>query len=104
MGTIMQDPKVAEEWFKMPVGLQISNIGSEVMRADRWKKRGNYKNMRSFYDAAIDFLRLSIKDPKNAGRKGEFNLCIDELADYFIGDNRWQTTSESLRKYYDAFL
>ena len=26
-------------WFSMPVGMQISNIGSEVNRAIRWKKK-----------------------------------------------------------------
>ena len=36
-------------------------------------------------DGAISFLILSIRDPKNAAGKNELNLCIDELADYFIG-------------------
>lgn len=104
MGSVRNDPEVIRKWQEMPIGLQISNIGSEVLRADRWKKRGSEKNMLSFYNAAIDFLRLSIKDPKNKARIGELNLCIDELADYFIGDNRWGTTSEILEKYYNAFL
>ena len=26
-------------WFAMPVGVQISNVGSEVHRAIRWKKK-----------------------------------------------------------------
>lgn len=104
MGKLMNDTEVMKEWFALPIELQISNIGSEVLRADRWKKRGNEKNMRSFYNAAIDFLKLSIRDPKNRGRIGELNLCIDELADYFIGDNRWGTTSSVLEKYYNAFL
>lgn len=104
MGKLMNDREVMKEWFAMPVELQISNIGSEVLRADKWKRRGNEKNMRSFYNAAIDFLKLSIRDPKNAARKGELNLCIDELADYFIGDNRWGTTSAVLESYYNQFL
>ena len=49
-------------------------------------------------------LRLSIIDPKNRAIAGELNLCIDELADYFIGKNSWQTTSETLKRYYNAFL
>ena len=46
----------------------------------------------------------SIIDPKNRAIAGELNLCIDELADYFIGKNSWQTTSETLKRYYNAFL
>lgn len=104
MDRLENDPQVLQEWFNMPIELQISNIGSKVLRADRWKKRGNYKNMRSFYNTAISFLRIAIKDPKNAARRNELELCVDELADYFIGENHWNTTSETLEKYYNAFL
>lgn len=33
----MNDKEVMKKWFAMPIELQISNIGSEVLRADRWK-------------------------------------------------------------------
>lgn len=104
MVALTKNPKVMEKWFSMTIQEQISNIGSEVLRADRWKQKGNRERMRAYYDAAISFLCLSIRDPKNAAGKNELNLCIDELADYFIGENRWGTTSETLRKYYNAFL
>ncbi len=104
MDTLIKNPDVIKKWFSMTIQEQISNIGSEVLRADRWKQKGNKERMRSYYDTAISFLCLSIKDPKNAAGKNELNLCIDELADYFIGDNIWGTTSEVLKKYYNAFL
>mgnify|MGYP006957495348 CR=1 FL=1 len=28
-------------WFAMSIGVQISNVGSEVHRAIRWKNRGD---------------------------------------------------------------
>ena len=104
MDTMINNPQIQEKWFSMTIGEQISNIGSEVIRADKWKARGDTKRMRGFYNAAIRFLRLSIIDPKNSAVVSELNLCIDELADYFIGDNIWQTSSETLRRYYNAFL
>lgn len=104
MGKLLRDEATREKWFSLSIGDQISNIGSEVLRADKWKKRGNYERMRSFYDAAIDFLMLSRYDPKNKKRISEFDLCIDELADYFIGENKWNTTSEKLERYYNSFL
>lgn len=104
MGKVLKDEQTRKEWFEMPIERQISNIGSEVLRADRQKKRGNERLMRSFYNAAIDFLVLSMHDPKNAGRRDELGLCIDELADYFMGNNRWGTTSETLERYYNQFL
>lgn len=104
MGNLLNDRHTREKWFTLSIGEQISNIGSEVLRADRWKQRGNQERMKSFYDAAVDFLLLSRLDPKNRARIGELDLCIDELADYFMGENKWNTTSETLEKYYNAFL
>ena len=33
-----------------------------------------------------------------------FSFCIEELKDYFLGDNTYGTTDEMLHKYYDAFI
>jgi len=88
----------------MPVSMQISNIGSEVSRAIKWKNKGNEKRKLGFCDKAIEFLKLSIEDPKNRNRIGEFRFCIEELSDYFKGENIYGTTDEKLHRYYDAFL
>lgn len=91
-------------WYDMPVTCQISNIGSEVNRAIRWKNKENSQRMIMFCEKAIEFLQLSISDPKNKHRIREFEFCIEELQDYFIGENIYETTDEMLTKYYDAFL
>ena len=80
----------------MPVGVQISNVGSEVHRAIRWKNRGDVQKK--------EFLELMKKDPKNRYRTGELDCCIDELQDYLMGENSYNTSEEQLIKYYDAFL
>ncbi|MDO4960606.1 MAG: hypothetical protein Q4E57_01940 [Eubacteriales bacterium] len=98
------DNSIVNKWYDMPVSVQISNIGSEVNRAISWKNKGNIDRQKSFCDKAISFLELSISDPKNKHRMGEFTSCIEELADYFKGENVYQTTDEVLIKYYDAFL
>ncbi len=91
-------------WFGMPVTRQISNIGSEVARALRWKKKGDDQKARSFCNKAIEFWLLTEEDPKNRHLVGEFNCAVEELRDYFLGENIYQTTEEMLTKYYDAFL
>ena len=98
------DKDIRITWFEMPVSMQISNIGSEVSRAISWKNKGNEKRKIGFCNKAIEFLELSIEDPKNNHRIGEFSFCIEELKDYFIGDNIYGTTDEMLHKYYDAFI
>ena len=98
------DKDLKATWFEMPVSMQISNIGSEVSRAINWKNKGNEKRKIGFCEKAIEFLQLSIEDPKNSHRIGEFSFCIEELKDYFLGDNIYKTTDEMLHKYYDAFI
>lgn len=91
-------------WFTMPVGIQLANVGSEVNRAIQWKKRGNEQRAVNFCNKAIEFLKLIKEDPKNEHRKRELDFCIEELKDYFLGENIWKTTDETLMKYYDAFI
>lgn len=91
-------------WYNMPVGLQLANVGSEVNRALSWKKRGNIQRTVSFCNKAIDFLEIMKTDEKNRNRIGELNFCIEELKDFFLGDNIYGTTDETLMKYYDAFI
>ena len=98
------DRELIDRWFAMPIEEQISNIGSEVNRAINWKNKGNEKRKIGFCQKAIEFLQLSLVDPKNIHRRGELSFCIVELQDYFWGDNIYSTTDEMLHKYYDAFI
>ena len=91
-------------WFEMPVGMQISNIGSEVNRALRWKNKNEPEKMMSFYQKAIELIRLTEEDPKNAHRKNELHFCEEELADYFLGENLYGTTPGMITKFYDSFI
>ena len=43
-------------------------------------------------------------DPKNQNRKGELGCCIDELEDYFMGENKYNTSEDQLIRYYDDFI
>ena len=91
-------------WFEMPVSMQISNIGSEVNRAIKYRDKGEFDKAARFCDKAIDLWLLTEQDPKNAHRTGEFDCAIEELKDYFLGSNDYGTTADMLKRYYDAFL
>ncbi|MCI8522403.1 MAG: hypothetical protein HFI62_04270 [Lachnospiraceae bacterium] len=88
----------------MGIGEQISNIGSEVNRAIKYKNRNEEDKKRRFYEKAVELLNLTCADPKNKFRLGELQFCIEELTDFFVGTNQYNTTDEMLMKYYDAFL
>ena len=91
-------------WFQMPVGAQLANVGGEVGRATRWKNKGERQKELSFYEKAMDFLNLTMRDPKNVRRMSELKECEIELRDFFFEGNTYGNTDESLMKYYDAFL
>lgn len=90
-------------WFQMSVGEQISNIGSEVERALRFRNKEPQKSL-EFVNKAIELIERSQMDPKNQTRIRELGNCKEELIDFFIGDNIYSTTEEQLRRYYNAFL
>ena len=69
-----------------------------------WNNKGNDKRKEGFCLKAIDYLSLSIEDPKNVHRIQELLFCIRELQDYFLGTNYYNTNDEMLKKYYDAFI
>lgn len=94
----------AMRWFEMGIGEQISNVGSEVNRAIKYKNKNEEDKKRRFYEKAVELLELTCRDPKNQYRTGELRFCIEELTDYFVGANQYNTTDEMLMKYYDAFL
>ncbi len=102
--TLLDDVKLRKKWYEMSVEEQISNIGSEVNRAINWENKGNIERSRNFCNKAKELLQLSMEDPKNRHRMGEFFNAICELDDRFFGENKYQTTDEVLRKYYDAFI
>ena len=91
-------------WFNMPIGMQLANVGSEVARAIRWKNKNDREKQERFCAKAIELLELTKDDPKNEHRQGELDFCIEELEDFFRGENYYQTTDAMLIRYYDAFI
>ena len=91
------------KWFEMPLAVQMSNIGSEVHRAVRWKNKNDDDKATSFCKKAIEFLNIIKRDPKNKYRINEFDEAINELKDYFFSSD-CSTDETTLINYYDDFL
>ena len=99
------DEGFRKKWFRMPVTEQMADIGKEVAEAIRWKKKGDHQKTRSICNSAIELLILAEEDPKH-GRCAveEFNSAVEELRDYFLGDNIYGTTDKVLMHYYGPFM
>lgn len=100
-----RDEEFKARWFALPVADQMANIGKEVAEAIRWKEKGDHQKTRNFCNNAIELLILTEEDPKH-GRCAveEFNNAVEELRDYFLGDNIYETTDEMLMHYYGPFM
>ena len=98
------DSELEKKWFNLPVKTQMANVCSEVLRAIKWKNKCDSQKEYSFYEKALDFLMLTIRDPKNFSCLNELKLCSEELSDYFIGSNVYRTSEAILKNYYDSFL
>ena len=90
-------------WAQMSLAEQMLNIGSEVSRANRWKAKGNMEQCHRAVDRALELMSLTID--ANKERQGLKELCrlYEVMADYYYGDNVYQTDSQRLQHDFDIF-
>lgn len=109
--TVVQHKSLADgRWEEIPFHLQMANIGSEVSRAIRWKKKNREKRCLAALFRGLELIDFSIEaasrmEPGSmkAGHLKELCRCREELCDYFIGENEFHTDPDRLQKYYDQF-
>ncbi len=91
-------------WQGLAFVEQMANVGSEVGRASNWRAKGKSDlGMRAF-ERALELLDLTIADPRNRGRLRELLRVREALADFFVFDNSYQSSSESWERYFRFFL
>ncbi|OGH64785.1 MAG: hypothetical protein A2821_01375 [Candidatus Magasanikbacteria bacterium RIFCSPHIGHO2_01_FULL_41_23] len=100
--TIHQD-LAAGRWQKMTLCEQLGNIGSEVSRALNWQERGNEEQSWRAFDRALELFSLTQTDKRWFGRLQEVARAKEVFGDFFIGSNEYQSSKESIIKYFDAF-
>ena len=93
----------AGRWATMTLAEQMLNIGSEVSRANRWQSKGNMEQCHRAADRALELVSLTID--ANKKRSGLKELCrlYEVMADFYYGDNIYQTEANSLQRYFDVF-
>ena len=91
-------------WFQFSLMEQLANIGVDVERTIRWRNKGDLKTSNQAFERALELIDLTVADPKNRGPKlRELLRTREALVDYFVYDNKYQTTSEIWQKYFFAF-
>jgi hypothetical protein len=93
----------AGRWNQLSFVEQMANIGSEVERALNWrdKKRPDYANQA--FERSLELIDLSLDALKGFSRLKEVARLREALVDYFVGENQFKFTDESLRNYFLGF-
>jgi hypothetical protein len=89
----------------MTLAEQMGNIGSEVGRALKWRGE-NPRLARGAAERALELLDLTLADPRHrasVARLREIARTREVCVDYLFESNVYNTTSESLQRYFDAF-
>ena len=96
----------AERWHKFNALEQMGNIGSEVYRAFLWQKREDTPAKERAIERTLELFDLTLADPrwpKIKGRLKEIGRARELVCDFFLGENQYNETGESLMKYFDEF-
>ena len=91
-------------WQEMPFAEQMANIGSKVFRASKWKEKGKTERALSAADWALELLDFRILAAQNNHRSmKELTRLREVLCDYFYWQNQYNSSQDSLNRYFDFF-
>lgn len=89
-------------WKNMSLIEQLSNVGSEVIRAINWRNKNNQEYSRLAFERALELFDLTMNDAKNSQRLKEVARARELFIDSF-GDNIYHSSAEQWQKYFLAF-
>jgi hypothetical protein len=95
----------AGRWCELSLCEQLGNVGSEVSRALRWRIR-NPEIAHGAIERVLELLDLTLADPRHrssVSRLREIARAREVLVDFLVGSNEYNSTGESLQRYFDAF-
>ncbi|MDP2939473.1 MAG: hypothetical protein Q8O13_05305 [Candidatus Omnitrophota bacterium] len=94
----------AGRWKEIPFLEQMANIGSEVERALNWRAKNNAEYSQQAFERALELIDLTLEGAKGFARLKELARLRESLVDYFLGTNEYQSSDESVRKYFLHFI
>ena len=101
--TVQHKELALGRWGQLSVCEQMANIGSEVIRALNWRRKGNHNLSKRASARALELLDFSLDSTDSGSRLKEFARLREAVVDYFYGSNQFSSTQELWRKYFDHF-
>jgi len=90
-------------WENFSFFEQMSNIGSEVERAIKWKSKNDTNHFMPAFERALELFELTVADKKNKRRLKEILRVREALVDYFLYDDTYNTNANQWKKYFFYF-
>jgi len=101
--TVQHRELAAGRWNELSLVAQLGNIGSEVERALKWKKKNNPDYCMRAFERALELLDLTLACPAHRLRLKEIARTREMLVDFFHGENQFATTEKALSAYFLRF-
>jgi len=90
-------------WGELTFFQQMGNIGSEVVRAIKWKNKGKKDYFLLAFERALELFDLTIEDSKNIKRLKEITRGRELFADYMVCDNIYKSDDKFFQNYFYQF-
>ncbi len=103
MAEMMHKNLAAGRWVTFSLMTQLAHIGSEVSRAIAWHRKGVLPTRDKAIERALELFDLTIADARWRNRLKEITRARETVCDLFYGDNIYQTSLESLDRYFLQF-
>lgn len=89
----------------MSLDEQLANVGTDIDRVIRWRKKGDFETAQRVFERALTLLHFTISDPKYFKKPAlrELMLVKETLCDYFMGSNTYRSTDNLWSNYFYVF-
>ena len=98
-----QESAKSGRWNSKSFAEQMANIGSEVVRAIKWKNRDHPELFQPAFERMLELIDLTAEDRRNRKRLRELLRVRELLVDHLMYDNFYQTTDEQWKRYFFSF-
>lgn len=92
----------AGRWFEFSLAEQLGNIGSEVLRANRWRGKDE-KIFQASTEKALELFDLTLEDKRWKGRRKEIARAREVFCDAVCGGQLYGSDFPGLMRYFDQF-
>jgi hypothetical protein len=90
-------------WKELSLVEQMANIGSEVSRAMRWRRKGNIEFTQRAAVRALELLDLSLGAGHSRPRLKEIARVREAVVDYLFDSNEFASSDDLWQSYFDHF-